>query len=78
MLEKLHGVNIKEGRFENAFICKKRFSNTRALNACFFFVRQYRPLINQIIFQKHCFNYTTLLNKLILYQEAMKFNMYEV
>ena len=48
------------------------------LNACFFFVRQYRPLINQIIFQKHCFNYTTLLNKLILYQEAMKFNMYEV
>ena len=26
------------------------------LNACFFFVRQCRPLIKQIIFQKHCFN----------------------
>ena len=49
------------------------------LKACFFFVRQCRPLIKQIIFEKHCFNDTTLHNNLhILYQEAMKFNMYEV
>ena len=49
------------------------------LNACFFLVRQWRPLIKQIIFQKHCFKDTTLHNNLhILYQQAMKFNMYEV
>ena len=37
------------------------------------------PLIKQIIFQKQCFNGTTLHNNLhIPYQEAMKFNMYEV
>ena len=58
---------------------KKRFSNTQFLNACFSFERICRPLIKQIIFQKHCFNDTTLHNNLhILYQEGMKFNMYEV
>ena len=50
------------------------------LNACFFFVRQCRPLIEQITFKNiACFNDTNLHNNLhILYQEAMKFNMYEV
>ena len=45
----------------------------------FFFARQSRPSIKQIIFQKYCFNATNHHNNLyILYQEAMKVNIYEM
>ena len=45
----------------------------------FFFARQIDPLIKKIIFQKHCFNGSTPNNNLhILYEKAMKFNMYEM
>ena len=45
----------------------------------FFFARQSRPLIKQIIFQKYCFNATNHHNNFhILYQEAMKVNIYEM
>ena len=55
---------------------KKLFSNTHVFERIFFFfARQFRTLIKQIIFQKHCFNHTSLHNNLILYQEARKFNM---
>ena len=45
----------------------------------FFFARQSRPSIKQIIFQKYCFNATNHHNNFhILYQEAMKVNIYEM
>ena len=45
----------------------------------FFFARQSCHPIKQSIFQKHCFNGTIYHNNLhILYQKAMKFNIYEM
>ena len=45
----------------------------------FFFARKIRPSTKQIIFKKHCINATTHNNKLhMLYQKAMKINMYEM
>ena len=45
----------------------------------FFFIRQSCDSIKQIIFQKHCFNGTIYHNNLhILYQKAIKFNIYEM
>ena len=44
-----------------------------------FLCKATHPLIKQIIFQKHWFNGIAHHNNLhILYQKAMKFNMYEI
>ena len=51
----------------------------KKLSQFFFFARQSRPLIKQIIFQKYCFNATNHHNNFhILYQEGMKVNIYEM
>ena len=45
----------------------------------FFFARQSRPSIKQIIFRKYCFNASNHHNNLhILCKEAMKVNIYEM
>ena len=72
-------LTLKKGNVEMRIYGKKRFSNIHVFETIFFFERQSRLLIKQIIFQKHCFNDTTHHNNLhILYQEATKFNMYEM
>ena len=59
---------------------ERNFLKHPLLNAqFFFFARQSRPSIKQVIFQKYCFNATNRHNNLhILYQKAMKVNMYEM
>ena len=59
---------------------ERNFLKHPLLNAqFFFFARQSRPSIKQIIFQKYCFNASNHHNNLhILCQEAMKVNIYEM
>ena len=59
---------------------ERNFFKHPLLNAYFFFfARQSRPSYKQIIFQKYCFNATNHHNNFhILYQEAMKVNIYEM
>ena len=48
---------------------KKCFSNAQAFeHLFFFFTRQSRPSVKQIIFQKHYFNDTTHHNNLYMYE----------
>ena len=79
MHEKLQGINIKKGRCRIEVYEKKPFQTPTFERLIFFFARQSRPSIKQIIFQKYCFNATNHHNNFhILYQEAMKVNIYEM
>ena len=71
---------LKRGSVKMQVYGKKHFSNTHVFErVIFFFARQSRPSIKQIIFQRHCFNGTAHQNNFhVLYQKAMKFNMYEI
>ena len=80
------GEFIKEGSVKMQVCGKKRFSNTHVWTInfffflfIFFFARQIRPSIKQVIIEIYCFKGTTHNNNLhVLYQKAMKLSMYEM
>ena len=47
---------LKRGSVKMHLHGKKRFLSNHVLQLMFFFARQCRPLIKQIIFQNNCFN----------------------
>ena len=70
---------LKSGSVKLQVYGKKPSQTPTFERLIFFFRRQSRTSIKQIIFKKYCFNANNHHNNLhILYQEAMKVNIYEM